>query len=122
MFNIDFSDLLAALALVFILEGLIPFLNPESIRKIFLYMASYLISWGLLFGNILGIGFLFLQDKFHLLKLDQSSYYIDHVPVNIDFQHIIVLNTGTLLFCVLFLVLPSYYISKISPVKAVQFN
>tara|TARA_B100001142_G_C14306045_1_gene644795 strand:- start:1536 stop:1733 length:198 start_codon:yes stop_codon:yes gene_type:complete len=40
LFNIDFSDLLAALALVFILEGLIPFLNPESIRKIFLAAAQ----------------------------------------------------------------------------------
>lgn len=40
MFNIDFSDVLAALALVFILEGLIPFLNPESIRKIFLAAAQ----------------------------------------------------------------------------------
>jgi len=93
-----------------------------SIRKIFLYMAGYLISWGLLWGNLLGVCFLYLQDKFHLLKLDQSSYYIDHVPVNINFSHILLLNIGTLLFCVLFLILPSFYITKISPVKAVQFN
>lgn len=94
----------------------------SSIRKIFLYMASYLIAWGLFWGNILGVGFLYLQNKFHLLKLDQSSYYIDHVPVNLNLNHILFLNIGTLIFCVLFLVLPSYYVTKISPVKAVQFN
>ena len=93
-----------------------------SIRKIFLYMASYLVTWGLFWGNILGIGFLFLQDHFHLLKLDQNSYYIDHVPVNINFQHLFLLNAGTLIFCVLFLVLPSFLVTKISPVKAVRFN
>ncbi|MBD81651.1 MAG: hypothetical protein CL840_22215 [Crocinitomicaceae bacterium] len=93
-----------------------------SIRTIFLYMASYLVTWGLFWGNLIGLSFLYIQDKYHLLKLDQSSYYIDHVPVNINFYHLVLINVGTLFFCVLFLVLPSYLVTKISPVKAVRFN
>lgn len=33
MFDINLSDLLTALALVFVLEGLLPFLNPERYRR-----------------------------------------------------------------------------------------
>ena len=93
-----------------------------SIRIIFLVMASYLILLGLFWGNLIGIGFLFLQDSFHILKLDQASYYIDHVPVNINLTHIFVLNLGTIIFCLFFLILPSYLVTKISPVKVIKFN
>lgn len=37
------TDLLTALALVFIVEGIMPFLNPEGIRRVFL-MASQMRS------------------------------------------------------------------------------
>lgn len=94
----------------------------KSIRKIFLYMSAYLISLGLFWGNLLGLGLLFLQEKFQLIKLDQSSYYIDHVPVNINIGHLVALNSATLIFCVLFLIIPSYVISNISPVKAIRYN
>jgi lipoprotein-releasing system permease protein len=93
-----------------------------SIRKMFLYNASYLISVGLFWGNIIGIGLLLMQKYFGFIKLNPESYYVNKAPVFIDFEYIFLLNVGTLMLCVIMLLIPSYIVSKISPVKAIKFN
>lgn len=93
-----------------------------TIRKIFLYHAAYIIGLGLLWGNILGIGFCLLEDYFHLIKLSEENYYLSYAPINLQFGTIAALNIGTLLLTVAFLIIPTYLITKISPVKAIRFN
>ncbi|MCF7569511.1 ABC transporter permease [Sabulilitoribacter arenilitoris] len=93
-----------------------------SIRKLFIYNASYLILLGLLWGNILGLGILFAQKYFKLFPLDPSVYYVTEAPVFISFGYIVALNIGTLVLCLLMLLVPSYIITKISPVKAMRFE
>ena len=93
-----------------------------SIRKLFLYNASYLILLGLFWGNILGLGLLFAQKYFKLFPLDPSVYYVTEAPVYISFGYILALNIGTLILCLLMLLVPSYIITKISPVKAIRFD
>ncbi len=94
-----------------------------SIRKIFLYNATYLIGIGLLLGNIIGLGIIGLQYKFRMFKFpNPQEYYIDYIPVHIDLFTILLLNIGVLFLCLLMLLLPSYIITKISPVKAIQFE
>jgi lipoprotein-releasing system permease protein len=93
-----------------------------NIRKIFLYNAGYLIGLGLFWGNILGIGLGFIQFKTHFLKLDQASYYISFVPVQLDIQDILLLNAGTLIISLLVLLIPSLLVSRISPLKAIRFK
>ncbi|WP_299556153.1 FtsX-like permease family protein [Seonamhaeicola sp.] len=93
-----------------------------SIRKLFLYNASYLILLGLFWGNLLGLGLLFAQKYFKLFPLDPSVYYVTEAPVFISVGYIIALNVGTLVLCLLMLLVPSYIITKISPVKAIRFD
>ncbi len=93
-----------------------------SVRKIFLYNALYLIVKGLIIGNIIGIGLCLMQQKFGFLKLPEESYYVSEVPIELTVSSILILNTGTLVVCVLMLILPSYVITKISPVKAIRFD
>ncbi|CAM3514295.1 ABC transporter permease [Zobellia roscoffensis] len=94
-----------------------------SIRKVFLYNASYLIGIGLLWGNAIGLGAIFIQDKFQVLKFpNPKEYYIEYVPVHIDFITVLALNIGVLILCVLMLLVPSYIITKITPVKAIKFE
>lgn len=94
-----------------------------SVRKIFLYNAAYLISIGLFLGNFLGLGLLWVQDKFRIFKFpNPKEYYIEYIPVHIDFTSIVLLNIGVLVLCVLMLLIPSYIITKISPVKAIKFD
>lgn len=93
-----------------------------SIRKIFLYNASYLIVLGLFWGNFIGLGLLFIQKYFHVVKLPMEVYYVKSVPVYINIGYILALNVGTLVLCLLMLLIPSYLISKIAPVKAIRFE
>ncbi|WP_459210586.1 ABC transporter permease [Aquimarina rhabdastrellae] len=93
-----------------------------SIRKVFLYNAAYLIAIGLFWGNIIGIGLLFIQKYFNIIKLNPVTYHVNTAPVYINIGYIFLLNVGTLLLCLLMLVIPSYVISRISPVKAIRFE
>ncbi len=94
-----------------------------SIRKIFLYNAAYLISIGLLWGNVVGLGIIWLQDKYQLFKFpNPKEYYIEYIPVHITVPTILILNIGVLVLCVLMLLVPSYIITKITPVKAIKFE
>ena len=93
-----------------------------SIRKIFLYNAGYLIAVGLFLGNVIGIGILLIQKYFGIIKLNPETYYVNEAPVYLDFKYILLLNVGTLVLCLLMLLIPSYIVSKISPVKAIKFD
>jgi lipoprotein-releasing system permease protein len=94
-----------------------------SIRKIFLYNAAYLISIGLLWGNVIGLGLIWIQDTYRIFKFpNPKQYYIDYIPVFIDIPSVLMLNLGVLILCLLMLLVPSYIITKISPVKAIQFE
>ena len=93
-----------------------------SIRKIFMYQSGFLIIRGLFWGNIIGIGICLLQKFTGIMELDQSSYYLNTVPVNLNALHIIALNLGTALAIILMLIIPSMIISRISPAMAIRFE
>ena len=96
--------------------------SNKSIRKIFLYQASYLILKGLLWGNLLGISLCMLQKHFSIIRLDPTSYYLTTVPININLFNIFLLNAGTVAVILTFLILPSMLISRISPAEAIRFK
>ncbi len=93
-----------------------------SIRKTFLYLSGFLISRGLIWGNIIGIVILLLQKYFKIIPLDPASYFVEVVPVNFSIPDILLLNIGTMTIVLIILLVPSYYISKISPEKTIRFN
>ena len=93
-----------------------------SVRKIFLYNAFYLIGKGLLYGNGIGLGLLFLQKYTGIIKLDPTSYYVREAPVLIRFWDVVLLNVGVVVIAMLVLLIPSYLITKISPVKAIRYD
>lgn len=93
-----------------------------SVQKIFFYKAIYLISRGLLLGNIIGISICLIQFQFHVFKLDPSSYYVDTVPINLKLIHLLLLNVGTMVITILMLLLPSFIISSLTPSKTIKFD
>ncbi len=94
-----------------------------SIRKVFLYNAAYLIGIGLLWGNAIGLGIIWAQNNYKFLKFpNPKEYYIDYIPVHIDVPTILLLNVGVLILCLLMLLVPSYIITKITPVQAIKFE
>jgi lipoprotein-releasing system permease protein len=93
-----------------------------SIRKIFLYNGGYLITKGMLYGNILAIGMIVLQNQFHILTLPQANYYVSVVPMSFPVTALVLVDVCAFVTCFIALVLPSYMITRISPVKAIKFE
>lgn len=96
--------------------------NNWTIRKIFLLNATHIVVSGLIWGNIIGIGFLLIQKYFGIIKLDPTQYYVTEAPVYLNFGYIILLNIMVIVICYLILIIPSYIITKISPVKAIKYQ
>lgn len=93
-----------------------------SVRKVFLYNAAYIIAKGLLWGNGISLAMILIQKYFQVVKLPPESYYVTVAPVIIDVPAILVINVGTIIVCLLLLLVPSYIITRISPVKALRFD
>ncbi len=93
-----------------------------NVRKIFMYNAIYLIVKGLFWGNLIALTLCHIQQYFGIFKLPEATYYVSVVPIKLNYLHILLLNIGTLLVCVLMLLIPSYLITKITPVKAIRFD
>lgn len=94
----------------------------KSIQKIFLMNAAYLIGKGLFWGNVTGLSIAFFQYHFGVFKLDQATYYVSVIPIEISWFQILLLNIGTLVCCLLMLIIPSFIVSKITPVKSIRFS
>lgn len=96
--------------------------NNWSIRKVFLYNATYLIGLGLFWGNLIGLGMLLVQKYLGLVPLNPEVYYVSEAPVYLNLDYVLLLNLGTFIVCLLMLLIPSVIITKISPVKAMRFD
>ncbi len=93
-----------------------------SIRKIFLYYAAYIIALGLFWGNLIGIGLCLLQDRYEFIRLSEENYYLSTAPISLNLWPILLLNLSTLAITLFFLIIPSYLVTSISPVKAIRFK
>lgn len=93
-----------------------------QIRAIFINYTLLIMIPGLIIGNIIGLGFLLLQKYFGIIQLNPENYYLSVVPVDLNLLYILGISLGILIVSAISLILPSYLISKISPVKAIKYN
>ncbi|MES2006116.1 MAG: ABC transporter permease [Bacteroidota bacterium] len=115
--------------LILILErtrmvGILKALGAEDglIRRIFLYHASVITFAGIGIGFTAGIGLCLLQQYTGFIKLDESSYYVATAPVHIIWWQVLAVCVSTALVCYLSLIIPTWLVKKIRPVKAIQFR
>jgi len=97
-------------------------IKDNDLRKLFVYLTARIIAMGLLWGNITGIGIALIQHWTKILPLDEESYYISFVPVSLNISHILLINAGTFLVCLLMVLIPGFIIGRITPVKAIGFR
>lgn len=93
-----------------------------SIRKVFIYISTFLILRGMLWGNLAAFAFFLIQKQFGLFTLDPTAYYLNTVPINVELYPIVLLNLGTIFVTLLMLLVPSWYVTKIDPDKAIRFD
>ncbi|MEI6748365.1 MAG: ABC transporter permease [Bacteroidales bacterium] len=96
--------------------------SDRSVQRIFLYQAAFILTRGLIWGNITGVVLCLIQQQWGIIKLPTASYFVSVVPINLNILHLFFLNAGTLIICMMMLVLPSYIVSRVSPIKAIRFN
>jgi len=96
--------------------------SNARMRHIFLYFSFFVILRGMIYGNILAFAIIFIQQQWHLIHLDPTVYYVEAVPVTIDWTFFAIINVATLIICVLALVVPSYLISNIHPARSIRFE
>lgn len=94
----------------------------KQIRKIFVWNGIRIIGKGLLFGNAIGLGFGFLQQKFRFISLDPESYYMSFVPIAWNWPVFLMLNISVFIVTTLVLFIPAMLISNIQPIKAIRFD
>ena len=128
MIAVAIINLISALLIVIIENtntiGILKSFGAEnkSIREIFLYFSAYLTLKGIVWGNIIALSIAFIQKEFHIIPLDAHNYYISYVPIGFDWSNLILLDAGSIILIICILILPSSYISKISPIKVIRFN
>lgn len=93
-----------------------------TIRKIFIYNATHIIIRGLIYGNIIAISLILIQQQFGIIKLNPENYYVSEAPLYLNWLHILLLNIGTIVISLFVLVIPSFLITKISPIKSLKFE
>jgi len=96
--------------------------SNSRMRHIFLYFSFFIILRGMIYGNILAFLLIFIQQQFHLIHLDPSVYYVESVPVTVNWLYFAIINLSTLVISVLALVVPSYLISNIHPARSIRFE
>ncbi len=115
--------------LVLVLEranmiGILKALGATSgrIRQIFLYQAAFIIANGLFWGNLIGLSFCYLQDRYHFIRLNEADYYLSYAPVHVQWPVWGALNAGFMLLVLVFLLLPAYAVGWVSPIRVIHFR
>jgi lipoprotein-releasing system permease protein len=97
-------------------------MNNLSLRRLFLINGGMLLLKGIVYGNLFAVGIGLLQQYGGFLKLDQESYYLDKVPVHLALGDILLVNSGILVICILVMIIPSWIIGRIAPIKAIRYD
>jgi len=92
------------------------------IQKIFLYHASLIAVRGMLIGLFFGLGLCILQQQTGFIKMNEAAYYVSEAPVYIIWWQVLAVCVATLLVCFLALLIPTWLVKTIRPVKAIQFR
>lgn len=93
------------------------------VRKVFMLLGFRIIVAGMLLGNFIGFGLCFLQKYLHIIKLDESSYYVPYVPIEFNALFLLLVNVAVMVICMLVLLIPATFVSKrITPVTAIKFE
>ena len=96
--------------------------DNKGIRNIFLIKSASIIAKGIILGDIVALVLCLVQKHFHLIRLDSASYSMDYVPISLNGWIFVAISLGTIAVCLLALLVPTAYISRIDPAKSIKFD
>ena len=96
--------------------------SHSFLRQIFLYQASFICWMGIGIGSGIGIGFALLQQQFHFIQLDESAYFIKNLPIHMNWMQVLIVIVSTAIVSYASFLIPTLWIKKIAPAKAIKFD
>ena len=96
--------------------------SNNQIRMVFIYYTLFIMLPGIFIGNVIALALLYAQKYFKVITLNPDNYYVSIVPVYINLPYILMISAASIIISGFALLLPSYMISKISPIKAIKFQ
>ena len=96
--------------------------TDNAVQQIFLYHGAIIAVLGILFGNLAGLSFCWLQQQYGFISLPEEMYYISKAEIKLVWWQVALVDIGTFLVCFLVLIVPTFIVRKIQPVKAIQFR
>lgn len=96
--------------------------NNNVIRRIFVWLGAFIVGKGLVIGDVIAFLLLLLQKWTGIVKLDPATYYVSTVPVEMNVLDILIINVATLLICLLILIVPSLFVSRVQPSKSMRYE
>lgn len=97
-------------------------MRNRAVQRIFLWRALFITLRGLAWGNLVGLGCCFVQQHFHLLRLDAAAYLLDEVPVAVGWGWWLALNIGVVAAVVLLLTIPARVVSTVKPSETIRYE
>ena len=96
--------------------------SHNFLRQIFLYQASFICWTGIAIGTVIGIGLALLQQNFNIVQLDESAYFIKNLPIYMDWMQVLIVIVCTAIISYVSFLIPTLWIKKITPAKAIKFD
>ena len=94
----------------------------KQVRHLFLNYDLLIILRGIVLGNLLAFALIYLQKQFGLITLDPEVYYVEAVPVLVNWWWVLAIDLGTLVVSALAMIVPSFVVSNITPAKSIRFE
>ena len=96
--------------------------NNRFVRKVFIYRSIRVLLLGMIIGNVIGLGFCFLQYHTGFIHLDPATYYLSAVPIELHLTTVLLLNVIAFALWMLMLFIPTHIINNIRPSKSIRFE
>ena len=93
-----------------------------TVQKIFLNHSALITLTGIIIGSALGLGLLWLQQATGFIHLPEDAYYMDKAEVKIIWWQVALVIGGTLTVSILVLLIPSFIVRRIQPIRAIRFS
>ena len=94
----------------------------RQMRYLFVNYALLIIVRGIVLGNVLAFALILLQKYTGIITLDPDVYYVEAMPVLVNWLWVACIDVGTLIVSALAMIVPSFVVSHITPAKSIRFE
>lgn len=97
-------------------------MRDSSVIQLFVQYAARIIGGGFLIGNIIGFSICIIQKQTGFISLDPAAYYVSEVPILFDFSRLVFIEVAAFAACVISMLLPAWYSTRILPSTALRIK